>query len=208
MRRRPYSLLLLDEVEKAHPDVFNILLQVLEDGRLTDGQGRTVDFRNTVVVMTSNLGAVHIREALEENDATVDRGALKATIQAKVMADVASHFRPEFLNRIDESVVFHALEQSHIAHIAALQLEAVSARLADRSLTLSVSDEVMAYLADQGFDPVYGARPLKRAIQRLIENPLAEALLAGDFAPGDCIEVSLNRGELVFAKGRAVSEAA
>ena len=208
VRRRPYSLLLLDEVEKAHPDVFNILLQVLEDGRLTDGQGRTVDFCNTVVVMTSNLGAVHIREALEEADATVDSGALKATIQAKVMADVATHFRPEFLNRIDESVVFHALEQSHIADIAALQLAAVSARLADRSLTLSVSDEVMAYLADQGFDPVYGARPLKRAIQRLIENPLAEALLAGQFAPGDSIEASLNRGELAFAKGAAVSEAA
>ena len=208
VRRRPYSLLLLDEVEKAHPDVFNILLQVLEDGRLTDGQGRTVDFRNTVVVMTSNLGAVHIREALEENDATGDRGALKATIQAKVMADVASHFRPEFLNRIDESVVFRALEKSHIANIAALQLEAVSARLADRSLTLSVSDEVMAHLADQGFDPVYGARPLKRAIQRLIENPLAEALLAGDFIPGDTIKATMSRSELRFAKAPALVDAA
>ncbi len=208
VRRRPYSLLLLDEVEKAHPDVFNILLQVLEDGRLTDGQGRTVDFRNTVVVMTSNLGAVHIRQALEENDATGDRGALKATIQAKVMADVASHFRPEFLNRIDESVVFHALEKSHIANIAALQLEAVSARLADRSLTLSVSDEVMAHLADQGFDPVYGARPLKRAIQRLIENPLAEALLAGDFIPGDTIKATMSGSELRFAKAPALVDAA
>jgi ATP-dependent Clp protease ATP-binding subunit ClpB len=208
VRRRPYSLLLLDEVEKAHPDVFNILLQVLEDGRLTDGQGRTVDFRNTVVVMTSNLGAVHIREALEENDATADRGALKATIQAKVMADVAGHFRPEFLNRIDESVVFHALEQSHIADIAALQLEAVSARLADRSLKLSVSDDVMAHLADQGFDPVYGARPLKRAIQRLIENPLAEALLAGDFIPGDTIEATMSGSELRFVKSPALVDAA
>ena len=208
VRRRPYSLLLLDEVEKAHPDVFNILLQVLEDGRLTDGQGRTVNFRNTVVVMTSNLGAVHIREALEENDATTDRGALKATIQAKVMADVASHFRPEFLNRIDESVVFHALEQSHIADIAALQLEAVSARLADRSLKLSVSDDVMAHLADQGFDPVYGARPLKRAIQRLIENPLAEALLAGDFIPGDTIEATMSGSELRFVKSPALVDAA
>ena len=208
VRRRPYSLLLLDEVEKAHPDVFNILLQVLEDGRLTDGQGRTVDFRNTVVVMTSNLGAVHIREALEENDATADRGALKATIQAKVMADVTGHFRPEFLNRIDESVVFHALEQSHIADIAALQLEAVSARLADRSLKLSVSDDVMAHLADQGFDPVYGARPLKRAIQRLIENPLAEALLAGDFIPGDTIEATMSGSELRFVKSPALVDAA
>ena len=208
VRRRPYSLLLLDEVEKAHPDVFNILLQVLEDGRLTDGQGRTVDFRNTVVVMTSNLGAVHIREALEENDATADRGALKATIQAKVMADVATHFRPEFLNRIDESVVFHALEQSHIADIAALQLEALNARLADRSLTLSVSDEVIAHLADQGFDPVYGARPLKRAIQRLIENPLAEALLAGDFLSGDAIKATMSGGELRFVKAPALVDAA
>ena len=208
VRRRPYSLLLLDEVEKAHPDVFNILLQVLEDGRLTDGQGRTVDFRNTVVVMTSNLGAVHIREALEENDATADRGALKATIQAKVMADVASHFRPEFLNRIDESVVFHALEQSQIANIAALQLEAVSVRLSDRSLTLSVSDEVMAHLADQGFDPVYGARPLKRAIQRLVENPLAEALLAGDFIPGDTIQATMSGSELRFDKATTMVDAA
>ena len=208
VRRRPYSLLLLDEVEKAHPDVFNILLQVLEDGRLTDGQGRTVDFRNTVVVMTSNLGAVHIREALEENDATADRGALKATIQAKVMADVASHFRPEFLNRIDESVVFHALEHSHIANIAALQLQAVSARLSDRSLTLSVSDEVMAHLADQGFDPVYGARPLKRAIQRLIENPLAEALLAGDFIAGDTIQATMSGSEPRFDKATTMVDAA
>ncbi len=208
VRRRPYSLLLLDEVEKAHPDVFNILLQVLEDGRLTDGQGRTVDFRNTVVVMTSNLGAVHIREALEENDATADRGALKATIQAKVMADVASHFRPEFLNRIDESVVFHALEQSHIANIAALQLEAVSVRLSDRSLTLSVSDEVMAHLADQSFDPVYGARPLKRAIQRLVENPLAEALLAGDFISGDTIQATMSGSELRFDKATTMVDAA
>ena len=208
VRRRPYSLLLLDEVEKAHPDVFNILLQVLEDGRLTDGQGRTVDFRNAVVAMTSNLGAVHIREALEENDATADRGALKATIQAKVMADVTTHFRPEFLNRVDESVVFHALEQLHIADIAALQLKAVSARLADRSLTLSVSDEVMAHLADQGFDPVYGARPLKRAIQRLIENPLAEALLSGDFINGDAIEATMSGSELRFAKAPALFSAA
>ena len=208
VRRRPYSLLLLDEVEKAHTDVFNILLQVLEDGRLTDGHGRTVDFRNTVVVMTSNLGAVHIREALEENDARVDRGALKATIQAKVMADVARHFRPEFLNRVDESVVFHALEQSHIANIAALQLQAVRARLADLSLTLSVSDEAMAHLAEQGFDPVYGARPLKRAIQRLIENPLAEALLAGDFIPGDTIKTTMSGSEFRFDKAKTMVDAA
>ncbi|MCH1610584.1 MAG: ATP-dependent chaperone ClpB [Luminiphilus sp.] len=160
VRRRPYSLLLLDEVEKAHPDVFNILLQVLEDGRLTDGQGRTVDFRNTVVVMTSNLGSEHIREALDEGRRDADSGALKATIEAQVMADVAMHFRPEFLNRIDESVVFHALGAEHIRSIATLQLSALKSRLAERALTLSVTDEAISYLSDQGFDPVYGARPL------------------------------------------------
>ena len=208
VRRRPYSLLLLDEVEKAHPDVFNILLQVLEDGRLTDGQGRTVDFRNTVVVMTSNLGSEHIREALDEGQSDGDTGALKATLQAKVMSDVAMHFRPEFLNRIDESVVFHALGQEHIREIAGLQLSALKARLAERSLSLSISDEVMAYLADQGFDPVYGARPLKRAIQRLIENPLAESLLAGDFEPGDVIEVSRVGQDMRFSKAAGVSQVA
>jgi len=208
VRRRPYSLLLLDEVEKAHRDVFNILLQVLEDGRLTDGQGRTVDFRNTVVVMTSNLGSEHIREALDEGQSDADTGALKATLQAKVMSDVAMHFSPEFLNRIDESVVFHALGQEHIREIAGLQLSALKARLADRSLSLSISDEVMAYLADQGFDPVYGARPLKRAIQRLIENPLAESLLAGDFEPGDVIEVSCVGQDMRFSKAADVSQVA
>ena len=208
VRRRPYSLLLLDEVEKAHRDVFNILLQVLEDGRLTDGQGRTVDFRNTVVVMTSNLGSEHIREALDEGQSDADTGALKATLQAKVMSDVAMHFSPEFLNRIDESVVFHALGQEHIREIAGLQLSALKARLADRSLSLSISDEVMAYLADQGFDPVYGARPLKRAIQRLIENPLAESLLAGDFEPGDVIEVSRVGQDMRFSKAADVSQVA
>ena len=208
VRRRPYSLLLLDEVEKAHPDVFNILLQVLEDGRLTDGQGRTVDFRNTVVVMTSNLGSEHIREVLDEGQSDGDTGALQATLQAKVMSDVAMHFRPEFLNRIDESVIFHALGQEHIRQIAGLQLRALKARLADRSLSLSINDEVMAYLADQGFDPVYGARPLKRASQRLIENPLAESLLAGDFEPGDVIEVSRGGQEMQFLKAAKVSQVA
>jgi ATP-dependent Clp protease ATP-binding subunit ClpB len=208
VRRRPYSLLLLDEVEKAHKDVFNILLQVLEDGRLTDGQGRTVDFRNTVVVMTSNLGSEHFREAFEPQSTKADSGAMKATIEAKVMADVSMHFAPELLNRIDESVVFHALDASHIADIAELQLVAVRARLAERSLALSVNAEVMSRLAEEGFDPVYGARPLKRAIQRLIENPLAEAILAGAFAPGDTIEVALKGGEFAFSKATAVSEAA
>jgi ATP-dependent Clp protease ATP-binding subunit ClpB len=208
VRRRPYSLLLLDEIEKAHPDVFNVLLQVLEDGRLTDGQGRTVDFRNTVIVMTSNLGSEHIREALSEGSNEADSGAMKATLQAKVMADVAMHFRPEFLNRIDESVIFHALEQKHIREIAGLQLEALKSRLAERSLTLSVDAEVMSHLADQGFDPVYGARPLKRTIQRLIENPLAEALLSGKFTAGDVIQAA-RAGEVIrFNKASSVSQVA
>jgi ATP-dependent Clp protease ATP-binding subunit ClpB len=200
VRRRPYSLLLLDEVEKAHPDVFNILLQVLEDGRLTDGQGRTVDFRNTVVVMTSNLGSEHIRDAVEQSSQT--------DIQAAVMHEVEAHFRPEFLNRIDESVVFHALNEAHIGQIAMLQLTALMTRLKERSLGLVVNDEVRAYLAEQGFDPVYGARPLKRAIQRLIENPLAQALLTDQFAPGDVIEASMPGQQIVFAKAGEISRAA
>ena len=208
VRRRPYSLLLLDEVEKAHPDVFNILLQVLEDGRLTDGQGRTVDFRNTVIVMTSNLGSEHIREALDDAEGESDSGAVKAAIQAKVMSDVAMHFRPEFLNRIDESVVFHALGRGHVREIAALQLTALEARLAERDVQLSLDTDVMDYLVGQGFDPVYGARPLKRAIQRLIENPLAEALLSGEFTTGDRIVVSRSGEVLQFAKASTVSAAA
>ena len=200
VRRRPYSLLLLDEVEKAHPDVFNILLQVLDDGRLTDGQGRTVDFRNTVIVMTSNLGSEHIRDAIEHATGT--------DIEAAVMAEVAGYFRPEFLNRIDESVVFHALSQDHILHIATLQVDALAARLKERSLDLLVTDEVKTYLAEQGFDPVYGARPLRRTIQRLVENPLAEALLAGDYVPGDALQASLEDGRIVFGKAEGISQAA
>ena len=200
VRRRPYSLLLLDEVEKAHPDVFNVLLQVLQDGRLTDGQGRTVDFRNTVVVMTSNLGSEHIRDAVEQ--------ATQSDLQDAVMQEVAAYFRPEFLNRIDESVVFHALSQANIGHIARLQLNALITRLKARSLGLVVSDDVMAHLAEQGFDPVYGARPLKRAIQRLIENPLAQALLTDQFAPGDVIQASMTDQQITFAKSGEVSRAA
>jgi ATP-dependent Clp protease ATP-binding subunit ClpB len=200
VRRRPYSLLLLDEVEKAHPKVFDVLLQVLEDGRLTDGQGRTVDFRNTVIVMTSNLGSELI------HDAGTRLGYDE--IQAAVMARVSEHFRPEFLNRIDESVVFHSLEKEHIRDIATIQLEVLTDRLAERSLRLAVSDDVMEHLSEVGFDPVYGARPLKRAIQQLIENPLAHALLAGDFPPGDEIEAGLVNGTITFTPGAAVGETA
>ena len=198
VRRRPYSLLLLDEVEKAHPKVFDVLLQVLEDGRLTDGQGRTVDFRNTVIVMTSNLGSELI------HDAGTRLG--HDEIQAAVMARVSEHFRPEFLNRIDESVVFHSLEQEHIRDIATIQLEVLIDRLAERSLRLAVSDDVMEHLSEVGFDPLYAARPLKRAIQQLIENPLAHALLAGDFPPGNEIEAALVNGTITFTPGAAVGD--
>ena len=191
VRRRPYSLLLLDEVEKAHPDVFNILLQVLEDGRLTDGQGRTVDFRNTVVVMTSNLGSDLIQDMAGEGD----YDAMKAA----VMGVVASQFRPEFINRVDESVVFHPLEQSQIRGIAGIQLEGLKRRLAERDLSITLSDAVLDHLAEAGFDPVYGARPLKRAIQQLIENPLAQRILEGDFGPGDTITGELQDQQIIFS---------
>ena len=183
VRRKPYSVILLDEVEKAHTDVFNILLQVLDDGRLTDGHGRTVDFRNTVIVMTSNLGSQLIQElAGEEN---------YETMRDSVMEVVAQQFRPEFINRIDESVVFHPLAQSEIRSIARIQMRALHERLAERELTLDISDAALDKLAEAGFDPVYGARPLKRSIQTLVENPLAKRILAGEFVAGDTVKVDL-----------------
>ena len=190
VRRRPYSLLLLDEVEKAHPDVFNILLQVLEDGRLTDGQGRTVDFKNTVIVMTSNLGSEVIQDmAGDENyDA----------IKQAVLGVVGQHFRPEFINRIDEAVVFHPLRQDQIRGIATIQLAALRGRLAERELSLDLDESVLDHLSQAGFDPVYGARPLKRAIQQLIENPLAQSILSGDFAPGATIKGVVDKDRIVF----------
>ena len=195
VRRKPYSVILLDEVEKAHPDVFNILLQVLEDGRLTDGHGRTVDFRNTVVVMTSNLGSELIQElAGEEN---------YENMKSSVMEIVGRHFRPEFINRVDELVVFHPLVKTQIRAIAAIQLEALKARLADQSVTLRVTEAALDLLGEAGFDPVYGARPLKRAIQQQLENALAQAILAGEFAPGDAIEVNAEEERLSFSRLRA-----
>ncbi|MCE8031025.1 ATP-dependent chaperone ClpB [Halomonas daqingensis] len=193
VRRKPYSVLLLDEVEKAHPDVFNILLQVLEDGRLTDGQGRTVDFRNTVIVMTSNMGS-DIIQRLGGDDTKYDE------MKQAVMDVVGMHFRPELINRIDEVVVFHALRQAQIEAIAGIQLDRLRARLAEHGMQLEVSDEAMAQLALAGFDPVFGARPLKRAIQSRIENPLAQDLLAGRFAPGDTIHVEVEEEKLVFRR--------
>ncbi len=191
VRRRPYSVLLLDEVEKAHPDVFNILLQVLDDGRLTDGQGRTVDFRNTVIVMTSNLGSDIIQKlAGEEN-----YDAMKSA----VMEVVGSHFRPEFINRVDEVVVFHPLARDQIRGIADIQLDLLRRRLAERDLGLELEEPVMERICEAGFDPVYGARPLKRAIQNYLENPLAQEVLGGRFAPGDTIHARLDGEKVSFS---------
>lgn len=189
VRRKPYSVVLLDEVEKAHPDVFNILLQVLDDGRLTDSQGRTVDFRNAVIVMTSNLGSAQIQELVGDPDAQ----------RAAVMDAVASHFRPEFINRIDEVVVFEPLGREQIAGIAEIQLQHLRQRLAERYLQLELSPEALDKLVAVGYDPVYGARPLKRAIQRWIENPLAQRILSGAFAPNSRIEGRVEGDEIVFA---------
>jgi ATP-dependent Clp protease ATP-binding subunit ClpB len=190
VRRRPYSVLLLDEVEKAHADVFNILLQVLDDGRLTDGQGRTVDFRNTVIVMTSNLGSEVIQTMSGEEN--------YEQMRKSVMEIVGTHFRPEFINRVDEVVVFHPLGRDQIAGIANIQLGLLKRRLSDRELSLEVSDAVMDLLAEAGFDPVYGARPLKRAIQTHLENPLAQQVLQGKYMPGDVIRADVSDGEVVF----------
>ncbi len=192
VRRKPYSVILLDEVEKAHPDVFNVLLQVLDDGRLTDGQGRTVDFRNTVIVMTSNLGSTVIQEMASEND--------YAKMKKAVMDIVGQHFRPEFINRIDESVVFHPLGNREIERIALIQIQDLQKRLATRDLQLSISDEALYFLAKTGYDPVYGARPLRRAIQQYLENPLATQILQGTFMPGETIQVVMQDGELAFGK--------
>ncbi|TAM62008.1 MAG: ATP-dependent chaperone ClpB [Rhodanobacter sp.] len=199
VRRRPYSVILLDEVEKAHADVFNVLLQVLDDGRLTDGQGRTVDFRNTVIVMTSNLGSQMIQDA-SENSEGGDAEEQYTQMKASVLGVVQAHFRPEFINRLDEIVVFRPLDKTQIRAIAKIQLTWLEKRLAERQLKLEVSDAALALLGNAGFDPVYGARPLKRAIQQQLENPLAQQLLAGDFTAGDTIAVDLEQGRLHFSK--------
>ena len=191
VRRKPYSLILLDEIEKAHSDVFNILLQVLDDGRLTDGHGRTVDFRNCVLVMTSNLGSEAIQSLTEEDD--------QPRIKSTVMAIVAQHFRPEFLNRVDDIVVFHPLSREHVAKIATIQLEILQARLGEQDLAVEFTEDAIAALVNEGYDPVYGARPLKRVIQKRIENPLAQKILAGEFLPGSKIKIGLKNGEYTFA---------
>jgi ATP-dependent Clp protease ATP-binding subunit ClpB len=193
VRRKPYSVILFDEVEKAHPDVFNVLLQVLDDGRMTDGQGRTVDFKNTVIVMTSNLGSHEIqRMSLERTDPDL--------IKEAVMVEVKRHFRPEFINRIDEIVVFHALAQEHIRRIARIQLKRLEERLQERDLALTVTDRALDEIAKVGFDPIFGARPLKRAIQQHLENPVAKAILEGKFAPKDVVPVDFDGGRFVFER--------
>ena len=195
VRRRPYSLILLDEVEKAHGDVFNILLQVLDDGRLTDGQGRTVDFRNTVIVMTSNLGSQMIQE-MSGDDSPESYTQMKAAI----MGVVQTHFRPEFINRLDDIVVFHPLDKTQIREIARIQLKGLEKRLAERGLRIELEDSALQLLGNVGFDPVYGARPLKRAIQQQLENPLAQKILAGEFVSGDTIRVGASSGGLSFTR--------
>jgi ATP-dependent Clp protease ATP-binding subunit ClpB len=186
-------VILLDEVEKAHPDVFNVLLQVLDDGRLTDGQGRTVDFRNSVVIMTSNLGSQVIQELAGE--ANYER------MKSAVMEIVGQHFRPEFVNRIDDIVVFHPLGREQIRRIVDIQIGYLRRRLRERDMDLTLDDAARDRLGESGFDPVYGARPLKRAIQQQVENPLAQRILRGEFAPGDTVSITVRSGDLVFAKG-------
>jgi ATP-dependent Clp protease ATP-binding subunit ClpB len=199
VRRKPYSVILLDEIEKAHPDVFNVLLQVLDDGRMTDGQGRTVDFKNTVIVMTSNLGSQMI-QGMQGDDYQV--------IKLAVLGEVRTHFRPEFINRIDEIVVFHALDEKHIKSIARIQLAYLEKRLAQMEMKIEISDAALQEIAAAGFDPVYGARPLKRAIQSQIENPLAKQILEGRFGPKDVIRVDAKKGGMVFEKTQATAAAA
>ena len=195
VRRRPYSVLLLDEIEKAHPDVFNILLQLLEDGRLTDGQGRTVDFRNCVVIMTSNLGSQLIAEVPPEADSTTwDR------VREAVLAELRTSFRPEFLNRVDDIILFSRLDRAQLRQIVTIQLRGVRDRLAARKLTLSVTEAAVDALAEEGYDPTYGARPLKRVIQRRLQDPIAMAILEGRFSEGDTVAVDANDGQITISR--------
>jgi ATP-dependent Clp protease ATP-binding subunit ClpB len=201
VRRKPYSVILFDEIEKAHRDVFNVLLQVLDDGRLTDGQGRTVDFKNTVIVMTSNIGSAEIQKLAGQD-------APEWEIEARVKDLLKEYFRPEFLNRIDETILFHSLGKEHLKKIVDIQLARLGRRLATRNLKLHLSDAARRLLAEEGYDPQYGARPLKRVIQQRIENPIATRILGGEFAEGDTIHVDVDakRHDFTFEKGAAVVE--
>jgi ATP-dependent Clp protease ATP-binding subunit ClpB len=210
VRRRPYSVILFDEIEKAHSDVFNVLLQVLDDGRLTDGQGRTVDFKNTIVIMTSNLGSHIIQDFILKGDGKSKMGdgtktnsqlrTSNSELEELVMAELKKHFRPEFLNRVDDVIIFQSLDESELARIVDIQLGRLEQRLAQQQLTLDVDVAAKKLLASEGYDPRFGARPLKRAIQEHLLDPLATKLLAGEFKPGDRIKVSAKDGELVFEK--------
>ena len=195
VRRKPYSVVLFDEIEKAHPDVFNVFLQVLDDGRLTDGQGRTVDFRNTIVIMTSNIGSHIIQEYFLDGKTS---GTDRLDMEQKVEAELKAHFRPEFLNRIDDTIVFHSLDEEQLAVIIDIQLREVARRLETQQLTFEVSNEARQHLAREGYDPQFGARPLKRTVQEQLLNPLAARLLDGEFKPGDLIRVRLANGKLAF----------
>jgi ATP-dependent Clp protease ATP-binding subunit ClpB len=200
VRRRPYSVILFDEIEKAHRDVFNVLLQVLDDGRLTDGQGRTVDFKNTVIIMTSNIGSQMIQELAGKEGAEWE-------IEGQMRTLLRNHFRPEFLNRIDEIVIFHGLGKEHLKHIVEIQLQNLEKRLQNRGLHLKISDSAKAQLADRGYDPIFGARPLKRVIQQEIENPLATHILDGEYAEGDTVSIDADQHlRFTFQKqGKAAS---
>jgi ATP-dependent Clp protease ATP-binding subunit ClpB len=199
VRRHPYSVVLFDEVEKAHPDVFNILLQVLDDGRITDSQGRLVDCKNTVIIMTSNIGSDRILEVSKDLSSDLDGDARYDQMRDKVLEVLRNHFRPEFLNRIDETVIFHALRRNEIRSIAELQIKRIENRLSDRKISLKLSEEAKDYIAAVGYDPSYGARPLKRAIQREIENPIANKILEGTFAEGHQISITVEGETLVFS---------
>jgi ATP-dependent Clp protease ATP-binding subunit ClpB len=190
VRRRPYQVILFDEIEKAHPDVFNVLLQVLDDGRLTDGQGRTVDFRNTLIIMTSNIGAEYLVALKEDEPAEAARG--------QVMDMVKSHFRPEFLNRLDEIILFHRLKRENMGAIVDIQLKRLSKLLEDRKITLDLTDEARDMLAQRGYDPAYGARPLKRVIQKMVQDPLAEAILEGTIHDGETVKIDAGKTGLTF----------
>ena len=197
MRRRPYSVVLFDDIEKAHHDVFNVLLQMLDDGRLTDGQGRTVDFRNTIIIMTSNIGSPVIQEFYAGGKASVKD---EAELERVVKLELKAHFRPEFLNRVDDIIIFHNLDEKHLARIVEIQLQRLGQRLAQQQLSLEVDRVTRQLLAKEGFDPQFGARPLKRAIQDLVLDPLATRLLAGEFKPGDRIKAVVRNGALEFEK--------
>jgi len=191
VRRRPYQVVLFDEIEKAHPDVFNVLLQVLDDGRLTDGQGRSVDFRNVLIIMTSNLGAEYLVQQREGEDSSL--------VRQEVMQTVRGHFRPEFLNRIDEIILFHRLRREHMSAIVEIQFKRLQHLLEDRKITLQLDDKARQWLANQGYDPAYGARPLKRVIQKNVQDPLAELLLEGSIGDGATVPVTVENGQLTIA---------